>query len=140
VTRHAFEHEFVEHFPDRAEDGIIYISITFATAMHRCCCGCGNQVITPLSPNGWTLIFNGKTISLEPSIGNWSFPCQSHYWIIRNRVEWARRWSRDEIAAGRASEDRAGQRSHVTTAPARNDETRRKKPAKHWWHKLTMWF
>ena len=138
MKQHSLQHEFVEHFPDHAKDGTIYISITFATAMHRCCCGCGNQVITPLSPTGWTLIFDGK-ISLEPSIGNWSFPCQSHYWIVRNKVEWARRWSPDEIAAGRASEHRAKQRNHAATA-VRNDEAQHGNPTKRWWRKLTMWF
>ena len=29
------------------------------------------------------------TVSLHPSIGNWSFPCRSHYWIRGNRVVWA---------------------------------------------------
>jgi hypothetical protein len=137
VKQHSLQHEFVEHFPDHAEDGTIYISITFATAMHRCCCGCGNRVITPLSPTGWTLIFDGN-ISLDPSIGNWSFPCQSHYWIIRNKVEWARRWSPDEIAAG-PNEHRANQRNHTATT-GRNNKAQHQKPTKRWWRKLTMWF
>jgi hypothetical protein len=41
-------------------------------------------------------------VSLNPSLGSWSLPCQSHYWSQRNRVHWARRWSPEEIAAGRA--------------------------------------
>ena len=48
------------------------------------------------------LIFDGKTISLYPSIGNWGFKCQSHYWITNNRVRWADGWSKDKIDAGRA--------------------------------------
>ena len=28
-------------------------------------------------------------MSLVPSIGNWSLPCQSHYWITDNRVRFA---------------------------------------------------
>jgi len=67
-----------------------------------CCCGCGREVVTPLSPTDWKPLFDGETISLDPSIGNWSFPCRSHYWIRENRVEWARRWSREEIEGGRA--------------------------------------
>jgi hypothetical protein len=85
--------------------GVVYVSISYATAVHRCCCGCGGEVVTPLSPTDWTLIFDGEAIS-RPSIGNWSFSCQSHYWIRRNTVEWAPRWSKDKIAAARL-QDRA---------------------------------
>jgi hypothetical protein len=97
----ALTHEFVEHFPDELKEGRIYVSIPFATVAHRCCCGCGNEVVTPLSPTAWNLAFDGETVSLDPSIGNWSFPCQSHYWITRNKVTWARRWSQKEIERGR---------------------------------------
>jgi len=84
-------HEFVEYIPEDQDirKGTIYISIRFATATHLCCCGCGNKVVTPIWPTGWKLIFDGKTISLDPSIGNWSFACQSHYWIRHNKVKWA---------------------------------------------------
>jgi Family of unknown function (DUF6527) len=33
-----------------------------------CCCGCGEKVVTPLRPTDWKLIFDGKTISLDPSL------------------------------------------------------------------------
>jgi hypothetical protein len=95
-------HEFVEFIPDDLQPGTIYVSIRFATASHLCCCGCGNKVVTPLRPTDWKLIFDGKTVSLDPSIGNWSFACQSHYWIVRNKIKWARRWTQEEIKGGRA--------------------------------------
>ena len=95
-------HEFVDFIPDKLEDGVLYVCIQFATVVHRCCCGCGREVVTPLSPTDWTLIFDGRSISLDPSIGNWSFSCQSHYWIRRNRVIWDRRWSKEEIDEVRA--------------------------------------
>ena len=94
-------HKFVEYIPDVLEDATLYISIPFATVAHKCCCGCGSEVITPLSPTDWKLIYDGISISLTPSIGNWNFPCRSHYWIINNRVEWARKWSQEEINTGR---------------------------------------
>ena len=97
--RAAISPVFVDSIPDRLEDGFIYISIKFAMATHRCCCGCGREVITPFSPTDWRLVFDGEAISLDPSIGNWSYPCQSHYWIRRNRVTWAPRWSRAQIEA-----------------------------------------
>lgn len=94
-------HEFVEYLPDNISEGVIYISIPFATATHLCCCGCKKEAVTPISPTDWSLIFDGKTVSLNPSIGNWSFPCQSHYWIEKNRISWSDKWSDRKVKAGR---------------------------------------
>jgi hypothetical protein len=99
----AFRHEFVEHAPDRLEPGVLYVSLPYKTVMHLCPCGCGHEVVTPLSPTGWALIFDGATLSLYPSVGNWSFPCQSHYWIDHGRVRWSWKWSKDRIERARAS-------------------------------------
>lgn len=109
--------EFVEFIPSSLQDGVIYISIPYATAVHKCCCGCGEKVVTPLSPTDWQLIFDGDAVSLKPSIGNWSFACQSHYWIERNRVRWAPRWSAQQIAAGRARDQIAKDRYYGTDEP-----------------------
>lgn len=100
--RETFRHEFVEFIPDELEDGVVYISIPYTTAAHLCACGCGREVPTPISPTDWKVTFDGATVSLDPSIGNWSFPCQSHYWIRRGRVRFARKWSSEEVEAGRA--------------------------------------
>jgi hypothetical protein len=94
-------HEFVGSFPDQIKDGTLYVSVTFASAVHKCCCGCGSEIVTPLTPTDWRMIFDGETISLEPSIGNWSFPCQSHYWIKRNQVRWAGAFSEEKVKAVR---------------------------------------
>src|SRR5258706_12338870 len=101
TATHELTFEFVRSIPEDLKPSRLYISMEFATAMHQCCCGCGNVVVTPLSPAFWTLIFDGKTVSLDPSLGNWNFPCRSHYWIDRNRVVWAPRWSEKQIALGR---------------------------------------
>jgi Family of unknown function (DUF6527) len=101
VKRQAMTHSFVEYIPAELTDGTIYVSLQYATAIHRCACGCGNKVVTPLSPTDWKLIFDGETISLHPSIGNWSFACQSHYWVRSGKIEWAPTLSRSQIAAGR---------------------------------------
>lgn len=45
--------------------------------------------------------FNGEAVSISPSIGNWSFACQSHYILDGGRVHWAGRWSRERIELGR---------------------------------------
>ena len=93
--------EFVSNIPDELEDGILYISMNYTTAIHKCACGCGSEIVTPLSPVDWNLKFDGVSITLDPSIGNWSYRCQSHYLIIKNRVVWSDRWSRSRIEDNR---------------------------------------
>lgn len=94
-------HKFVEFIPEVLEQNVLYISVEYKTTAHNCICGCGNRVITPISPTDWQLTFDGKTITLDPSIGNWNFKCQSHYFIIRNKIKKVRKWSKREIESGR---------------------------------------
>ena len=82
-------HVFVEEIPIETQHGVLYVSMECATAIHRCACGCGQEVVTPLSPTDWSLIFDGETVSLDPSIGNWSLPCRSHYFVDRGAISWA---------------------------------------------------
>lgn len=112
-------YEFVEFVPDKLEERTLYVCIGLATVVHKCCCGCENEVVTPLSPTDWKLTFDGETITLQPSIGNWSFKCRSHYWIRNNKVTWADRWSREEIAANRAH-DRKAKEKYFSPTPAEN--------------------
>ncbi|MEE1899560.1 DUF6527 family protein [Flavobacterium rakeshii] len=83
--------------PEAIDDGYLYVSLNYGTIIHNCACGCGNQVNTPLSPTGWKIIYDGDVISLEPSIGNWSFKCKSHYWITNGRIQWASTWNQEKI-------------------------------------------
>jgi len=99
-------HKFVTSIPRTIEDGVIYISMEYATAIHKCCCGCGNAVVTPFSPTDWKLAFDGETISLYPSLGNWNLKCRSHYWIKNNVVEWAETWNKEQTDAARKNEKR----------------------------------
>jgi hypothetical protein len=94
--------EFVTSIPKRLEDRTLYVSMDYATVAHKCCCGCGLEVVTPLSPTDWKLTYDGVSVSLHPSIGNWSFPCKSHYWIDKSKIRWAERWTQEQINAGRA--------------------------------------
>ncbi|MEY4877063.1 MAG: hypothetical protein RL708_2212 [Bacteroidota bacterium] len=87
------QHKFVEFIPDDLEQGVLYITMEYCTAIHKCVCGCGNEVVTPFTPTDWELTFNGKSVSLSPSIGNWNFECKSHYWIINNEVKYSSKWS-----------------------------------------------
>lgn len=80
-------HEFVDFIPDRPESGVLYVSIRYATAVHLCACGCGHKAVTPLTPKDWKLTFDGESISLHPSVGNWGFRCRSHYWIRNDHAQ-----------------------------------------------------
>lgn len=95
------QHKFVEFIPNSPEQGILYISIEYRTAVHLCVCGCGNKVVTPISPTDWEIRFNGKAVSLYPSIGNWSFECKTHYFITQNEIIFARKWEDWEINENR---------------------------------------
>lgn len=88
--------EFVKYIPHHLDEEVLYLSFKFNTINHLCACSCGLEVVTPLSPKSWRVTYNGETISLYPSIGNWQFPCKSHYWIIENEVVWADDWSTEE--------------------------------------------
>lgn len=81
--------EFVKHVPEKISEGVLYISEEFATAGHLCCCGCGEEIFTPLNKAQWRLVKSESTdtVSLFPSIGNWKYPCKSHYWIENNIVK-----------------------------------------------------
>ena len=80
------KYKFVRNIPSILKARTLYISVKYKTCIHKCMCGCGNEVVTPLSKNDWTLKYNGDYISLSPSIGNWNFKCRSHYWIRKNEV------------------------------------------------------
>lgn len=97
--------QYVESFPSDLEDGVLYISRKFRTACHRCCCGCGTKIITPIRPTEYRLTDCGGIISLYPSVGNWNHPCESHYLIRDNRVLWAEGMSKAEIVRGREMDD-----------------------------------
>lgn len=88
MTVQEFEVEFVEFVPAELAEGVLYISMQHATASHRCACGCGHRVVTPIGPADWLLTFDG-TVTLSPSIGNGQIDCRSHYFIRSNRVSWA---------------------------------------------------
>jgi hypothetical protein len=92
--------KFVVIIPDVIEAGVLYITAEYCTAIHLCVCGCGNEVVTPLAPTDWRITFDGS-ISLYPSIGNWNFPCKSHYWIRNNKIQHAFKWSDEKIHEGR---------------------------------------
>ncbi|KTF18621.1 MULTISPECIES: DUF6527 family protein [Pseudoalteromonas] len=104
-------HKFVEFMPDDISPGILYVSMNYGTAIHKCCCGCGEEVVTPFSPTDWKITFDGDNVSLSPSIGNWSFKCQSHYFIRNGRVDWCQSWTKQQVSDNR-KEDSLNKQLH----------------------------
>jgi hypothetical protein len=135
----AYTHVFVDTLPDVLENNVVYVCMRYATAAHNCFCGCGREVVTPIHPTKWQLAFDGVHISLFPSVGSWSLPCRSHYWVRQGRVSWADTWSQDRIDIARA-DDLAAQEtywSETPTAAPKAEEV--PAPPKPWWQKLFQW-
>jgi hypothetical protein len=153
VIRHqTLEHRFVRNVPREMEAGVLCISMDYATAVHSCCCGCGDRVVTPFTPTDWRMTFDGETISLHPSVGNWNQKCRSHYVIRRNHVLEAAAWSNSQIEAERRRDklSKGAYYSQQTSTeslanPAMADH--RPSPAMHVnkqpasiWSRLAKWF
>lgn len=76
----------VEFMPSENEmiDKVIYISDRFETASHKCLCGCKLLTVTPLRKGEWRYqIDKQDQISMQPSVGNFQYPCKSHYIITK---------------------------------------------------------
>jgi len=133
------QYKFVDYIPEKLDEGIIYISIEFSTAVHKCVCGCRNEVVTPFSPPDWSLLYNGSTVSLSPSIGNWSFPCKSHYWIKKGKVSWAGGWSNDVIESGRAQDKIIKEEFYNENKEVNKSDTKFSKRNNNKWSWLKFW-
>ena len=118
MMRHShLKHRFVDHIPEKVEPGVLYVSMEYGTAAHSCCCGCGEEVVTPFTPTDWKMTFDGETVSLHPSVGNWSLACRSHYVIKRGRVIEAGPWTDEQVAAERRRDRAAKARHYGITIP-----------------------
>lgn len=133
------EPRFVAVIPEALDDGVLYVSTEYGIMMHRCVCGCRNTVSTPLSPADWQFTYNGETVSVHPSIGNWEYPCRSHYWIRNSRIIWAEDWSDKQIKANRLA-------MRTTEANAEKDIAEpyvrgnlQKTIRRRWWRRLIPW-
>lgn len=78
--------KFSKFIPEVLEDGILYVSLEFGTAVHLCACGCKEITVTPLNDKVWNLTMNGEKATLNPSIGNFQIPCKSHYFIRDGQI------------------------------------------------------
>lgn len=112
--------------PEQPETGVLYVSVEYATTLHLCACGCGHEVVLGISPDDWKICWDGATVSVSPSVGNWSLSCQSHYFIRRNRIAWAPPWSDAEIARGRGLAPSSAGTELVGRAPTAAASIRRR--------------
>ncbi len=140
------EHRFVDAFPEQLMPGVLYVSLEYGSAAHSCCCGCGEEVVTPITPTDWNITYDGETVTLHPSVGSWTLPCRSHYVIRRGRVIEAPSWTDAEIAKERRRDRRAkadyfGAEHNIPAPPPRPE---RIDPVAHpiqrsvggWWQRL----
>ena len=80
--------EFVDSIPKKIEQGKLYICINCNVIVHKCACGCGEKTVTPLDKNnGWIMKYDGQSITLRPSIGNFNIICICHYFITELSVD-----------------------------------------------------
>ena len=76
------------------DDGILYMIPHYNCAIHNCMCGCKEKVVTPLNDcndntrHHWDWSFDGKNVSLTPSVGNFHQQCKSHYYLKNGKVHW----------------------------------------------------
>lgn len=140
-----FRHVFVDTVPEPPDPGVVYVSLAYSTAVHLCACGCGLEVVTPLSPTDWQIAYDGETLSLvggdeavsrAGSIGNWSFPCGSHYLVRRGRVQWRRPWRPAAVDAGRAADRLAKQERLEAMQTAAGQTNGLVRAARSWWRRL----
>lgn len=113
----AIEHQFVDYIPADLEQGVLYIALDFGAVMHLCADGCGERISTPLHPAQWSLIYDGNTVSLSPSVGSGS-NCGSHYRIRNGTVSWSRAMTQDQFKRGRERDRAAVQRYYEPETPA----------------------
>lgn len=125
----------VDVIPERPEAGVLYVSVEYATTLHLCACGCGHEVVLGVAPDDWKILWDGPTVSVSPSVGNWSLPCRSHYVIRRNHIQWERRWSNEEITRGRVADAR---RKHALSSSAATGPaaTALETMPRTWWRRL----
>src|SRR5688500_14469326 len=93
--------------------------------VHRCACGCGGEVVTPLTPTDWTLRYDGDTFSLSPSISNSSSGCGAHYFVRESEIRWSRPLTPRQMAE-RQARDRETKAAYfadeVVLVPVDRDE------------------
>ncbi len=120
---------WVDDMPPSLEPGNLYISVKHRLTEHLCACGCGAEVSLPLGRNEWRIEYDGESVTVRPSIGNWRLPCRSHYIIDGGHTRWCPAWTEKEVRMGQAADRKA------KTA----DIARRRRQTR-WWSRVRNWF
>ena len=47
--------KIVTAIPENLSEGVLYVSMEYGTVVHKCCCGCGREVVTPITPTDWKI-------------------------------------------------------------------------------------
>jgi len=128
------QHKFVEFMPSELSEGTLYISMEYNTVKHKCCCGCGEDVVTPLNPTDWKLLYDGETISLSPSVGNWNLQCRSHYFIKHSKIQWCGSWSESQVKEGK-EQDQLNKEKHFSSTTKPNKQN----IFNNLWKKFKFW-
>ncbi|SRR6266568_5450239 len=94
----------VGRFPDTFEPGKLYWSKEFEISAHLCACGCADVIYLPVGTVDYSITVDRDGPTLRPSVGNWNV-CNAHYFITNGAVQWAGKWTAEQISAARAHED-----------------------------------
>lgn len=136
IRHRVLDPEFVQVIPETLTPGRLYIAIEYGMVSHSCACGCGAEVTTPLTPTDWSLVYDGETVTLHPSVGNWNLPCRSHYIIRCGHVVAAAPWTREQIAAERTRDAEAKADYYAASASAPTADPVSKGPR---WRRCWRW-
>ena len=120
-----WESIWVEDMPEVMEDGKVYISVKHRLTEHICACGCKSEVSLPLGRREWRIEYDGETVSILPSVGNWRLPCRSHYIIQESMTRWCESWSTREAVAGR-----------IRDRQEKEQDIIRKRKERTWWKRV----
>lgn len=92
------KYKFIDNIPDEIiKEDVLYISLEYDITKHKCPCGCGSIIVASLSPARYSITYDGESVSLYPSIGNWNLPCKSHYFIRNGKIIWAGQFNDQQI-------------------------------------------
>ena len=128
VRMEMWQVDWVEEMPSTLSPGCLYVSIKHRLTEHLCACGCGAEVSLPLGPAEWRIEYDGDSVSVRPSIGNWRLPCRSHYMIDHGVTRWCMSWTEEEVGWGRMRDREVKQADIV-----------RKRRRRRWWRRLWLW-
>jgi hypothetical protein len=91
------------------------------------------------------MTYDGESVSLWPSIGNWNLRCRSLYIIDQGRIKWAESWSEAQVAAERRR-DKAAKATYYESSPSPEvlvpapEVTKPVEQPNRWLSRLSKWF